>query len=133
MSSSEQQPQPQQQMQILKNSYAELLADKQELEKSLNDTQGINQTYDDSMLYVEQNRSHYILWSAAAIFVTFYMFKALLFPNTETNIFRMLFWFLFIILFLLSGLNMDQAIGFLIVGLFLILFVLIQMNMIPSP
>ena len=131
MSSSEQQPQ--QQMQILKNSYAELLADKQELEKSLNDTQGINQTYDDSMLYVEQNRSHYILWSAAAIFVTFYMFKALLFPNTETNIFRMLFWFFFIILFLLSGLNMDQAIGFLIVGLFLILFVLIQMNMIPSP
>lgn len=119
--------------QNLTDSYAELVSEKKKIEKSLNDYQTVDQKYNDSMIYVEQNRSQYMLWVAFAIFMGFYLLRIILFPDSRFNLFRMLFWFFLIMFFLISGLNMDKTHGFFLLAIIIILVVFINMNLIPSP
>ena len=112
----------QQQSQNLNNSYSKLISDRKQIKKTLNDFQVVDEQYNDSMLYVEKNKSQYMLWVAFTIFICFYLFKVVLFPNIQINIFRMLFWFFLILLFLLSGIHIGTSSGFLMFGIIIILF-----------
>lgn len=117
----------------LNSIYNQLKEDRIQIDAQLKEYQKINQEYVDTNIYVNQTNSKYILWSIFAIIILFYTVKSIVFPNASSNIFRIIFWTVIAILFMITTTRLNTSAGFLLWGLIITFVAFTQMKMIPTP
>ena len=113
--------------------YNQLLADRQNIDAMVKEYQMINQQYVDNSLYVVQANSSYTLWLIFALVIIFFTIKLMFFPNVDSAPIRIIFWAVIIVLFVIVTTRLNSAPGFFLWGVIIMMVILMQMKIVPSP
>lgn len=119
--------------QILENQYQMLTQERNKIKEMTREYESVNQSYNDTYTYVEQQNSQYIFYFFLTMIVLFYTFKIQFFPNVNSYPIRGLFWLFVVIAFVISLIMKQNPGNFFLVCLLLLFIVLIKLQIIPSP
>lgn len=117
----------------LNSIYDQLMGDRVKIDVMLKEYDSLDKKYEDNMLKVDQSNSEFTVWVAFVILIISYLVKTTVFPDSDISLFRMFFWMVLLLLFIICSFQLNKAPGFLLWGIILIFFAVVSMNIIPSP
>ena len=110
--------------------YAQLLKERLQMAKILEDQQTIDEENNDNFMYVDTQNTSFRLWSLAACILILIVIKKMLGIDTS---FVTLFWLLISIILLIVSFFISSSTGFTVWLIIILIIVLMKMNIIPSP
>lgn len=117
----------------LRHKYDKLIKERDEIDEIVYDYNSLSQEYKNKTVIVKQGNSVYIVLMLITVLLVFVTMKQLLYPEMESNIVRVVFWFVLLSIFIINVFQMSTVTGFFIGGLIVLAIVLILLNILPSP
>ena len=117
----------------LRHKYDKLIKERDEIDEIVYDYNSLSQEYKNKTVIVKQGNSVYIVLLLITVLLVFVTMKQLLYPEMESNIVRVVFWFVLLSIFIINVFQMSTVTGFFIGGLIVLAIVLILLNILPSP
>lgn len=116
--------------QKLHKHYAQLLKERLQMAKILDEQQTIDENNAIQSLYVSTQNNTYRLWSLLACILILVVINKML--GNKTSVVK-LFWIIMMVILLIMSFSINNASGFTIWFIFIVLIVLMKMDIIPSP
>ena len=110
--------------------YAQLLKERLQMAKILEEQQIIDNDTATQSTYVSTQNSTYRLWALLACILVLIIFNKIL--GGETSVVK-LFWIVMMILLLIASFSVSNASGFTIWFMFIVIIVLMKMDILPNP
>jgi hypothetical protein len=119
--------------QTLESQYEMLVEERNKIQELVKEYESINQSYDDTYTYVQQQNSQYIFYFFFTLIVLFYTIKTQFFPDVNSYPVRGIFWLFVVIAFIVSLIMTQNPGNFFLVCLLILFIVLSKLNIIPTP
>lgn len=116
--------------QSLNSTYQQLLKQKWEMEKQLQEYNSIEEDYENQDLYATQATAGYRFWTVLMVLIVIITLKKMY--GSESVSINMLFWLLMTILLILLTFNLSQPAGFLTWGVVLMIIILMRTGNLPT-
>lgn len=116
--------------QSLNSTYQQLLKQKWEMEKQLQEYNSIEEDYENQDLYATQATASYRFWTVLMVLIVIITLKKM-YGSGSVSI-NMLFWLLMTILLILLTFNLSQPAGFLTWGVVLLIIILMRTGNLPT-
>jgi hypothetical protein len=110
--------------------YAQLLAERLQMEQLIKDNQTIDSEYEDQYLTVEQGDSALRFWFTVACVLSIIVINQMRGVNAT---FFSIFWLIVIIALIVFSFNLSTASGFSVWSILILLIILMKMGIVPSP
>jgi hypothetical protein len=121
------------QQKILQRRVASLQKDRDEINAAIGEFDTMDQENLDREIVVNQRNSTYMVVFLFTVLLITITFKQILYPESDSNLIRFIFWFVLLSIFIINVFQMNTIQGFFIVFLLVLVIILILMNIIPSP
>jgi hypothetical protein len=108
------------------------MLEREKIRQTLEEYNDANTEFSNRSIDVEQKNASYNVWLVIMIIFICILFKLFFFPESNTNIVRSSFWTIYIIIFVITTLNLNNPIAFSIWLLLICVILAMKSNLIPS-
>jgi hypothetical protein len=110
--------------------YAQLLAERLQMDKMVKDNQSIDAEYINQSLFVEQQNGSLRFWTIVACVLSIIVANQM---RGKTTTFASVFWLLIMISLIVLSFSISNISGFTIWAILILIIILMKMGIIPSP
>ena len=110
--------------------YAQLLAERLQMDKMVKDNQSIDAEYNNQSLFVEQQNGSLRFWTIVACVLSIIVANQM---RGKTTTFASVFWLLIMISLIVLSFSISNISGFTIWAILILIIILMKMGIIPSP
>ena len=111
--------------------YNSLMEERRNINKMIDDSTSIEQSYNDNSIYVSQNNTTYTFWTLVALIIVVFKLKMQFYPELQLNMVSLVYWIIITILFITLMMQLNTPTGYLVWLALIAMVILQQMNMLP--
>ena len=111
--------------------YNSLMEERRNINKMIDNSTAIEQSYTDNSIYVSQNNTTYTFWSLVALIIVVFTLKMQFYPELQLNMASLVYWITITILFITLMMQLNTPTGYLVWLALIAMVILQQMNMLP--
>ena len=111
--------------------YNSLMEERQNINKMIDNSTAIEQSYNDNSIYVSQNNTTYTFWTLVALIIVVFTLKMQFYPELQLNMASLVYWTIITILFITLMMQLNTPTGYLVWLALIAMVILQQMNMLP--
>jgi hypothetical protein len=111
--------------------YNSLMEERRNINKMIDDSTSIEQSYNDNSIYVSQNNTTYTFWTLVALIIVVFTLKMQFYPELQLNMVSVVYWMIITILFITLMMQLNTPTGYLVWLALIAMVILQQMNMLP--
>jgi uncharacterized membrane protein YjjP (DUF1212 family) len=110
------------------------MQEREKIRQTLEEYNDANTEYSNRSIDVEQKNASYNIWFIIMVVFICILFKLFFFPESNNNIItvRSSFWMIYIIVFVITTLNLNNPVAFSIWLLLICVILAMKSNLIPS-
>jgi len=111
--------------------YNSLMEERRNINKMIDNSTAIEQSYNDNSIYVSQNNTTYTFWTLVALIIVVFTLKMQFYPELQLNMVSVVYWIIITILFITLMMQLNTPTGYLVWLALIAMVILQQMNMLP--
>ena len=111
--------------------YNSLMEERQNINKMIDNSTAIEQSYNDNSIYVSQNNTTYTFWTLVALIIVVFTLRMQFYPELQLNMVSVVYWIIITILFITLMMQLNTPTGYLVWLALIAMVILQQMNMLP--
>ena len=113
----------------LTNIYNSLMEERRNINKMIDNSNAIEQSYTDNSIYVSQNNTTYTFWTLVALIIVVFTLKMQFYPELQLNMVSVAYWIIIALLFITLMMQLNTPTGYLVWLALIAMVILQQMNM----
>ena len=111
--------------------YNSLMEERRNINKMIDDSTSIEQSYNDNSIYVSQNNTTYTFWTLVALIIVVFTLKMQFYPELQLNMASALYWIIIALLFITLMMQLNTPTGYLVWLALIAMVILQQIDMLP--
>ena len=111
--------------------YNSLMEERRNINKMIDDSTAIEQSYNDNSIYVSQNNTTYTFWTLVALIIVVFTLKMQFYPELQLNMASALYWIIIALLFITLMMQLNTPTGYLVWLALIAMVILQQIDMLP--
>ena len=115
----------------LTNIYNSLMEERRNINKMIDNSTAIEQSYNDNSIYVSQNNTTYTFWTLVALIIVVFTLKMQFYPELQLNMASLVYWTIITILFITLMMQLNTPTGYLVWLALIAMVILQQIDMLP--
>lgn len=115
----------------LTNIYNSLMEERRNINKMIDNSTAIEQSYNDNSIYVSQNNTTYTFWTLVALIIVVFTLKMQFYPELQLNMASLVYWTIITILFITLMMQLNTPTGYFVWSALIAMVILQQIDMLP--
>lgn len=111
--------------------YNSLMEERRNINKMIDNSTAIEQSYNDNSIYVSQNNTTYTFWTLVALIIVVFTLKMQFYPELQLNMASLVYWTIITILFITLMMQLNTPTGYLVWLALIAMVILQQIDMLP--
>ena len=111
--------------------YNSLMEERRNINKMIDNSTAIEQSYNDNSIYVSQNNTTYTFWTLVALIIVVFTLKMQFYPELQLNMASALYWIIIALLFITLMMQLNTPTGYLVWLALIAMVILQQIDMLP--
>ena len=105
------------------------MEERRNINKMIDNSNAIEQSYTDNSIYVSQNNTTYTFWTLVALIIVVFTLKMQFYPELQLNMVSVAYWIIIALLFITLMMQLNTPTGYLVWLALIAMVILQQMNM----